>query len=87
MNVDDLLAFLREQPRPKLSPFFAARVSHSSARVRTPLVVRLYWLAFACFVSYLLLPTVAFIPLTILVAAIAVFPERVLLLGAMLMRE
>lgn len=87
MNVDDLLAFLREQPRPNLSPFFAARVSHSSARVHTPLLVRLYWLAFACFVAFLFLPTVLFVPLTILVAAVAVFPERVLLLGAMLLRE
>lgn len=87
MNVDDLLQILREQPRPKLSPFFAARVSHSAARPRTPLLVRLYWLAFACFVAYLVLPTIAFVPLTILVAAIAAFPERLLLLGAVLMRE
>ena len=86
MNVDDLLAALREQPRPKLSPFFAARV-HSHARTHTPLVVRLYWLAFACFAAYLLLPTIAFIPLCVLVTAIAVFPERLVLLGAMLLRE
>lgn len=86
MTVDELLQSLREQPRPKLGPFFTTRI-RPTARARVPLIVRIYWLLFACFIAYLVPLTPAFVVLAILVAAVAAFPEPLLLLGAMLLRE
>ena len=90
MTVDELLQSLRNRPRPRLNPFFAARVAQKTRRLertRVPWIVRLYWIVFACFAAFLLLPTAAGVPIAIIAAAVTVFPERVLLLGAMLMRE
>ena len=49
MTLDDVLAALRTIPRPQLSPFFAPRVTARATRNprRTPLVMKLYWLAVA----------------------------------------
>lgn len=60
MNVDELLTSLRSLPRPRLSPFFAARVEQRTsttprAATRTPLSLRVYWLVLAFFAGMVLL--------------------------------
>jgi len=90
MTPDDALASLRARPRPSLRPFFAARVAqrlNAGERRRTPLLLRLYWIAFGGFAATLLLPTPIGIPLAVIVAAIAVFPERIAAVASTLVRE
>lgn len=49
MTLDDVLGALRNIPRPRLSPFFAPRVTAlaTGKTRRSPLVMKLYWLAVA----------------------------------------
>jgi len=60
MNADELLTSLRSLPRPRLSPFFAARVAQQTATTpraasRIPLALRAYWLLLAFFAGVVLL--------------------------------
>ena len=75
MNADQFLASLRSLPRPKLSPFFAARVVSECGTthrppVRTPLVLRAYWLVLAFFAGVVLLQS--WIGVAMIIAATAV---------------
>lgn len=81
MNADDVRESLQRQPKPSLGPFFAARVAHQAAsrdseRRKVPRLLVLYWVLFAFFAASLLMPTVVGVPLAILAAALAAFPER-----------
>lgn len=74
MNADDVRDALRRQPRPELSPFFAARVTSRATarereRKRVPKLLVVYWVLFAIFAASLLLQT----PIGVLLAIVALW--------------
>ena len=74
-DVDEMLSSLRSLPRPGLSPFFAARVAQQvqmeqGVPVRTPKVLRLYWLVLAFFAGVVLLQS--WVGVVMIVAALAI---------------
>jgi hypothetical protein len=76
MNVDELLWSLRSVPQPRLSPFFAARVMQTIGTehrvpIRTPLVLRVYWLSLAFFAGIVLLQSWIGVAMIVAAAAIA----------------
>lgn len=89
MNADDALQSLREQRKPSLNPFFAARVVHAarSQERRVPRAMILYWMLVLCFSASLLLPTRIGIPMAIAAIFIAVFPEKLAAWIAPLLRS
>lgn len=79
MNADDVFTALRKLPRPRLAPFFAARVASRAAvvhtRQTTPWWLYAYWLAFICFAATVL-PMAVLVPLFVVTCGAAGFVER-----------
>jgi hypothetical protein len=76
MNVDELLTSLRSLPQPRLSPFFAARVTQQTSTAprvatRIPLLLRAYWLLLAFFAGVVLLQSWIGVVLIIVAAGAA----------------
>lgn len=76
MSVEEFLTSLRSLPRPRLSPFFAARVTQQTSTTprittRTPLALRAYWLLLAFFAGGVLLQSWIGVVLVIVAAGIA----------------
>ena len=74
MNVDEMLSSLRTLPRPTLSPFFVARIgqkiqTEERVSIRTPIVLRVYWLVLAFCAGVVLLQSWAGVAM--IVAALA----------------